>query len=202
MDARAMTSIQRFPVDLTRAARIYFRDTFGDPRPGGRLHAGQDLFAPRGTPVVSPIAGRVVRIGDRDAGTCGFGVTIRADEDRALWTLCHFNAIPVVDAGDRVQPGDVLGVVGTSGNAPERSPHLHIQALTQEGIPINIFPILDAQRRAERAGLATPSPAMQAAATARARPPIGSNRFGTGGAIAALALLGVFTFARGRGRHG
>jgi len=197
-----VTAVERFPVDLTRAARIYFRDSFGDPRDHGRRrHAGQDLFAPRGTPVVSPVAGRVVRVHDRDVGTCGFGVTIR-DADRVLWTLCHFNAIPVVDEGASVDPGDVLGVVGTSGNAPARSPHLHIQAVTAAGIPINIFPELDAQRRAERAGVATPSPAMQASARAAARAPAGDRTIGSGAAVAAVAILAIFTFARRRSTHG
>lgn len=187
-------NVQRFPVDLSNARRVWFRDTFGAPRADGRRrHAGQDLGAPRGTPVLSPVDGRVVRVYTIDAGTCGFGVTIR-DDDGNRWTLCHFNAPPVVDEGP-IRAGDVLGVVGTSGNAPENAPHLHVQCLSPEGIPINLYGALRAQRDAERAGLRSPTPAMvQRAARGTSAPAMGVG-------LAFVALVGLFTFGRRRVRH-
>jgi murein DD-endopeptidase MepM/ murein hydrolase activator NlpD len=90
---------------------------------------------------------------------CGFGLVLDGDDGRR-WTLCHFNAAPVVDSRDRVAAGDVVGVVGASGNATwvdrhgvtRVHPHLHISAarLTATdrvmGEPENIYrELLDAQ---------------------------------------------------------
>jgi hypothetical protein len=127
---------------------------------------------------------------DVDDSRCGFGVVIR-DAERNLWTLCHFNAPPIVDAGEEVDPGDVLGVVGTSGDAPERAPHLHIQCINPQGVAVDLFGALDDQRRAERGS----PPAI-------VRPQLASvaSSSGMGAGVAIVAIVAGIAYARRRGR--
>ncbi len=109
------------PVEGVAARRI--ADTFGAPRGRDRRHEGIDIFAPRGTPVLSSTMGVVVAV--REGGLGG----------RQVWVLGpgrerHYYAhledwAEGLDVGDRVMPGDRLGSVGDSGNARGTPPHLH-----------------------------------------------------------------------------
>lgn len=109
------------PVDGVRAKQI--ADTFGAPRGTDRTHQGVDIFAARGTPVRSATRGIVVAI--RDSGLGG----------RQVWVLGpgrerHYYAhlddwAPGLSTGQAIRAGDVLGFVGTSGNARGTPPHLH-----------------------------------------------------------------------------
>lgn len=96
---------------------------WGVPRDGGRRrHEGVDIFAPRGTPVVASVDGRVSR-----ANVTGLGgkvVWLRDDSRRRSIYYAHLDS-QVVSRGDRVQVGDTLGFVGNTGNARTTPPHLH-----------------------------------------------------------------------------
>jgi len=108
------------PVDGVRVAAV--ADTWGAPR-GGRSHEGQDLFAPRGTPVRAAAPGLVYRIDDLSLG--GLSVTVVGGGGwRTFYT--HFDGVPDdLREGEWVEVGTVLGFVGTSGNAAGTPPHLH-----------------------------------------------------------------------------
>jgi murein DD-endopeptidase MepM/ murein hydrolase activator NlpD len=110
-----------FPVAGLSASAI--QSVWGDPREGGRRsHEGVDIFAPRGTPVVASVDGRVSR-----ANVTGLGgkvVWIRDDSRRRSLYYAHLDS-QVVSRGDRVQVGDTLGFVGNTGNARTTPPHLH-----------------------------------------------------------------------------
>lgn len=110
------------PVEGVRVAQVV--DTWQAPRGGGRLHDGQDIFAPRGTPVRSATAGFVYRIDDLSLG--GLSVTIIGDGyERYFYT--HFDAVPDdLREGQSVTTETVIGFVGTSGNAAGTPPHLHL----------------------------------------------------------------------------
>lgn len=109
------------PVDGVRVAQVV--DTWQAPRGGGRLHDGQDVFAPRGTPVRAAAPGFVYRIDDLSLG--GLTVTIVADGfERHFYT--HFDAVPDdLLEGQFVTTDTVIGFVGTTGNAVGTPPHLH-----------------------------------------------------------------------------
>jgi len=108
------------PVDGVRVAQV--ADTWGAPR-GGRPHEGQDLFAPRGTPVRSATAGLVYRIDDLSLG--GLSVTVVGGGGRRYF-YTHFDAVPAdLREGQRVDVDTVIGFVGSSGNAVGTPPHLH-----------------------------------------------------------------------------
>ncbi|MFN2312253.1 MAG: M23 family metallopeptidase [Spirochaetia bacterium] len=113
--------VMSFPVQNHGMNHIW--SFFGDGRDGGtRLHEGLDVFAPRGTPVLSSVHGTVRNVGTRDRG--GLVVSIR-DEKRGLILYYAHLEKQLTQRGARVAPGDVIGTVGNSGNAITTPPHLH-----------------------------------------------------------------------------
>ena len=85
-------------------------------------HGGADYAAPRGTPVVAANAGRVALIGDFFFP----GRLVAIDHGLGLYTLYfHLDTVTVAE-GDRVDRGQPLGTVGTTGRST--GPHLHFGA--------------------------------------------------------------------------
>jgi len=104
------------------------RDSFNDARDGGRTHRATDILAPRGTPVVAAIDGEVLRLRQNSAG--GITAYLVDDERRYVYYYAHLDHYSdKITEGLRVQQGFVIGYVGTSGNAPPDTPHLHFQAM-------------------------------------------------------------------------
>ena len=97
-----------------------FVNDFGVPKPSGRTHEGIDLFAPRGTAVVAPVSGRVEQV-DGTVGGLQFWLY---GTDGSLYLGTHMDR---AGRGGRVSAGEVVGTVGTSGNARGTSPHLHFE---------------------------------------------------------------------------
>ncbi len=102
-------------------------DTFDDARDGGRRrHEALDIPARRGTAVVSADDGVVVAVRmSRDGGRTVYA----SDPDRRfVYYYAHLERYrPGLRAGTTLARGDVLGAVGTSGNADHDFPHLHFQ---------------------------------------------------------------------------
>lgn len=111
---------------------VFFND-WGFPRSGGRAHAGNDLFAPRGTPVLAPASG-VVDIVEGSIG--GKQFRLRAN-DGTTYIGSHMDGF--ANTGS-VNAGDVIGYVGDTGNAKGSSPHLHFEVHVN-GNPVNPFPV-------------------------------------------------------------
>ena len=100
-----------------------YGDGFGALR-AGHLHQGVDVLASEGTPVVSPLAGRVGTTGVQP-GAAGWYVVLHADDGRDLFFAhCRAHTV-VVSAGVRVAPGAPLCQVGHTGDAT--GPHLHLE---------------------------------------------------------------------------
>jgi len=121
-------------------------DSFDEAR-AGHVHRALDILAPRGTPVVAAVDGTIRKLFTSRAG----GLTIYEFDDDAqrVYYYAHLDHYANVSEGMRVRRGDVIGFVGTTGNAPESTPHLHfaIELLppTKEwwkGTAINPYPIL------------------------------------------------------------
>jgi murein DD-endopeptidase MepM/ murein hydrolase activator NlpD len=87
-----------------------------------RLHAGQDLAAPEGTPVVAALSGQVVSSGL--AGGYGLAIEIEHANPRRRTLYGHLSEL-YVKAGDRVRQGEVIGRVGSTGLST--GPHLHFE---------------------------------------------------------------------------
>lgn len=109
------------PVEGVAARRI--ADTFGAPRGRDRTHAGVDIFAKRGTPVRSVTRGVVVAV--RDTGLGGRQVWV-VGPARERYYYAHLDDWRAgLREGEVVARGDLLGYVGTTGNAAGTPPHLH-----------------------------------------------------------------------------
>ena len=123
------------------------RDTYADAR-GGRSHEAIDIMAPRHTPVRAVEDGTVAKLFSSKAG----GLTIYQFEPSGMFTYYYAHLDRYADGlkeGQAVKRGQVIGYVGSTGNAAEDAPHLHfaIFRLTAErqwwkGEPINPYPVL------------------------------------------------------------
>ncbi len=95
--------------------------------PGGHWHSGVDLAAARGTPVAATLPGIVTVI----VSPTGYGLHVVIDHGGGLSSLYgHLDTVLVV-SGDDVVGGQVIGTVGSSGNAT--GPHLHFE-IRRDGI--------------------------------------------------------------------
>lgn len=120
----------------------HFRDTWGDPRSGGRTHQGVDMMADRGTPLVAIEGGTVGRLADGGLG----GITVWLIGDSGTeYYYAHLDGwAPGLAQGQRVERADPLGTVGSTGNAPDAWPHLHFEIHPDGGEAVNPFPTVDA----------------------------------------------------------
>lgn len=84
---------------------------------------GTDIFVPYGSPVVSMVSGVVTFAGQLPLG--GNAVQITGD-DGLQYYYAHFRDLPEVQVNERVSVGQLIGHVGTSGNAAGTPPHLHL----------------------------------------------------------------------------
>jgi len=111
---------------------------FGDPRDGGRrMHEGIDIAAVRGTPVVAPVGGRIVVSGARSLG--GNVVVLIDASDGYEFVFSHLHT-RAVDRGQIVGAGELLGTVGTTGNAAGGPPHLHFEVRLASA-PVDPYPL-------------------------------------------------------------
>jgi murein DD-endopeptidase MepM/ murein hydrolase activator NlpD len=116
-------------------------NTWHAPRDGNRLHQGQDIFAPRGTPILSATEGYVAKIGENRLG--GQTVSVIGAGGRVYY-YAHLEAYaPGLAEGDYVTTQTVLGYVGTTGNAAGTPPHLHFGVYEGMRGAMNPLPLLN-----------------------------------------------------------
>ena len=135
-------------VPVSGIAPAQLSNTFDDARGQGRVHEALDIMAPRGTPVVAVADGTVEKLFASDRG----GLTIYQFEPsgRYAYYYAHLDRYAAgLAEGDRLRQGQVVGYVGSTGNASDDAPHLHfgIFALGPEkrwweGTAINPYPLL------------------------------------------------------------
>jgi murein DD-endopeptidase MepM/ murein hydrolase activator NlpD len=95
--------------------------------PGGHWHSGIDLAAARGTPVMATLPGVVTVI----VSATGYGLHVIINHGGGLSSLYgHLNTVVVI-TGDYVAAGQIIGTVGSTGNAT--GPHLHFE-IRRDGI--------------------------------------------------------------------
>jgi murein DD-endopeptidase MepM/ murein hydrolase activator NlpD len=117
------------------AGNSWFTDTWGAPRSGGRKHHGTDMMAATGTPLVAMDSGRV-RLNWHYAG--GRQVYVYADNGM-FYYYAHLNGYAAgLTNGQRVSKGQVIGYVGSTGNASV--PHLHLGMGPRSGVYVNPYP--------------------------------------------------------------
>lgn len=127
--------------------RTALRDNFDEKR-GGRRHEALDIMAPRGTPVYAVDRGPVAKLFKSEAG----GLTVyQFDRDgKYAYYYAHLDRYAEgLAEGKPLERGDLVGYVGTSGNAPPNAPHLHFTIFRLgpdkkwwKGTAVNPYPYL------------------------------------------------------------
>jgi murein DD-endopeptidase MepM/ murein hydrolase activator NlpD len=122
--------------------------SFADARDGGRTHEAIDILAPRDTPVVAVEDGTIARLFNSRAG----GITIYQFDPTRQFCYYYAHLERYADGlreGGPVRRGQVIGYVGTSGNGPPGTPHLHFAVFRLgaekrwwEGTPLDPFDVL------------------------------------------------------------
>jgi murein DD-endopeptidase MepM/ murein hydrolase activator NlpD len=124
-------------------------DSYADPRGDStRSHEALDILAPRGTPVYSATDGRLLRLYESKAG--GLMVYAADATDRFVLMYAHLDAYaPGLVEGAPLRQMQLIGFVGTTGNAPPNTPHLHFAIARGRpsvswwrGTPVNPYPLL------------------------------------------------------------
>ena len=126
-------------------------DTWGAARSGGRSHEAIDILSARGTPAVAAVEGVVLKLYHSDAG--GTTIYLSDMDGKIVYYYAHLDHyVAGLAEGDLVERGEILGYVGTTGNAPPSAPHLHfsIEHLPPsgewwKGEPLNPYPVLIAK---------------------------------------------------------
>ena len=127
--------------------RVSFTDTFGAARSGGRTHAGNDLMAPKMTPILAVVGGKLdwLNLTGKLSSYNNqpyYNILLRGDDGNDYFYIHLNNDTPGTDDGQggvqnayapgltngtRVQQGQVIGYVGDSGNAEDTGSHLHLE---------------------------------------------------------------------------
>ena len=135
LEMRLVASLE-FPVEEHDVTSI--QSAFGAPRDAGRRsHHGVDIFARRGTPALAASRAYVRRVGEQRLGG---NVVWLQDRERDLRLYYAHLDSQAVEEGSWVEPGDVVGFVGNTGNARTTPPHLHFAIYSNGPIdPMNFL---------------------------------------------------------------
>ncbi len=116
---------------------IWFYDDYGNPRSGGRDHAGNDLMSAHGEPVVAVVDGAVdFKSGSRQ----GRGAYLRGVDGNEYW---YFHLSEYEGEPRNVRQGDVIGYAGDTGNAGGTHTHFEIHPLWDPYEVVNPYPRVD-----------------------------------------------------------
>jgi murein DD-endopeptidase MepM/ murein hydrolase activator NlpD len=123
-------------------------DTFDQGRAGGKRHEATDIMAPRGTPIHAVEDGTIRKLFLSKAG----GNTIYEFDPQAVYCFYYAHLDRYAEGlqeGMKMRKGDVIGYVGSTGDAVRTAPHLHFAIVRLgtdkkwwEGTAINPYPIL------------------------------------------------------------
>lgn len=139
------------PVAGIKASAL--KDTFNDARGTERRHEAIDIQAPQGTQVFAVADGKIAKLFNSKPG----GLTIYQFDtsERFAYYYAHLDRYAAdLKEGMTLKRGDLVGYVGTSGNADPKTPHLHFatfelgpQKQWWKGSPINPYPLLGGTSR-------------------------------------------------------
>ncbi|MGB8858513.1 MAG: peptidoglycan-binding protein [Ilumatobacteraceae bacterium] len=132
-------ALAAFPVPAT----CQFWDTWLAPRSGGRKHLGVDIAAPKWTPVFAVNDGTISKRQLEKKGSLAGNSVWLTTADGTYYFYAHLASFSDgAGVGSEVNAGDVIGYVGTTGNAIVS--HLHFEVHPKGGQAVNPYPIVDA----------------------------------------------------------
>ena len=134
-----------FPMEPIPRCQIL--DNFGDPRSGGRTHAGADLLATLGQDVYAmadgKLTGQTFANNGGSSGLSGNLWTLTATTGGTYYVYAHLSAFaPGLVKGSTVKAGQLIGWVGDTGNAGPGNYHLHFEIHPGGGSAVNPLPLL------------------------------------------------------------
>jgi peptidoglycan LD-endopeptidase LytH len=145
---------ERLLLPVAGVAAREVRDSYAAAR-GDRQHLALDIMAPHGTPVLAAADGRIWKLRSNNLG----GTTIYAvdREERFVFYYAHLQGYrDGLAEGTKLAKGDVIGYVGSTGNASRTAPHLHFQLSRMApdrkwwtGTPLNPWPLLQEAREGD-----------------------------------------------------
>jgi murein DD-endopeptidase MepM/ murein hydrolase activator NlpD len=145
--ANAILGILDIAPPIRGLALADLRDSFEEIHNGHR-HGAIDIMEPRGTPVHAVVSGTIRRLFSSKPG----GNSIYEFDEMGVYCFYYAHLDRYVDGlreGTRVERGDIIGFVGSTGNADARSPHLHLaifelgsERLWWKGTAIDPYPDL------------------------------------------------------------
>lgn len=137
LEVEAEIRSERAGIICPVAGTIWFYDDFGNARSGGRSHQGNDLMSQSGVPVVAVVDGAVdYKSGSRQ----GKGAYLRGADGNEYW---YFHLNSYVGEPRLVRQGEVIGIVGESGNAGGVHTHFEIHPGWDSYEVVNPYPNLD-----------------------------------------------------------
>ncbi len=154
------------PIIFPLENRVAWTDTFGAARSGGRTHAGNDLMAPKMTPILAVVDGKMdwLNLTGKLSSYNNlpyYNILLRGDDGNDYFYIHLNNDTPGTDDGlggvqyayapgltngTHVHRGDVIGYVGDSGNAEDTSSHLHFEIHLGGYVAASGRPDADSQR--------------------------------------------------------
>ena len=168
-DLSALGGRMIVPVQGVEPAQL--RDTYTEPR-SGHTHEALDIPAPRGTPVLAAVDGKLTKLHNSVAG----GLMVYAGDggDRFVFMYGHLDRYADgLQEGAALRRGQVIGYVGTTGNAPAGTPHLHFAVARGKpsvawwkGTPVNPYTLFVPSGSSVKP---LPSPPVKPAASASQR---------------------------------
>ena len=150
-DVELLTREIAMPLDAIDPTTLH--SNFDEKRGGGtRTHQALDIMAARGTPIRSAASGRVLKLFTSRDG----GLMVYAADSSERWILMYAHLdryAPGLTDSTRLVRGQVIGFVGSTGNASPNAPHLHFAIARSadvkrwsRGKPIDPLPVLVAAR--------------------------------------------------------
>jgi len=143
-----LLKMRRLDMPVDGVARDQLHDSFEERRAVIRRHEAIDIMAPKGTPVRAVEDGRVAKLFKSVPG----GLTIYLFDPGEMFTYyyAHLDRYAAgLKEGQEVRRGELIGYVGSTGNASEDAPHLHFAIMQMGperrwwlGDPINPFLVL------------------------------------------------------------
>jgi murein DD-endopeptidase MepM/ murein hydrolase activator NlpD len=120
-----------------------YSDTYGAFRADTGFHEGNDIFAAAGTPLVAVCDGSLNRVGTLPIS--GNRLWVKCSKTGDSFFYAHLSAFATdTRSGEKVHAGQVIGFLGSTGDAEQTPPHLHFEVHPGDGPSVDPYPFLRA----------------------------------------------------------
>ena len=122
--------------------RCSFVDSWHEERSGGRLHIGVDIIGPKGLALYAVIDGTITKMYGAESKLSGNALRLTS-ADGTYFFYAHLDSFaPGLTVGSVVRAGQIIGYMGSTGNAGNS--HLHFEVHPQGGEAVNPYPVIKA----------------------------------------------------------